>query len=194
MPATKPRSAALPAVIAALLILGASLLALGVILERAGEQEHATSTSESSAESAEASTGHSEGEAAEGVSSEPGPEGEGERTVLGIPIESPWAIGAFVLVSVALAYLVWRRPSRPVLAAVAVFSLASGIFDVVEIGAQLDAGRSGLALLAGVIAATRLVVLIGAVMLSRPKRFDPTPGEARRERTAQETSSSSADN
>lgn len=47
---------------------------------------------------------------------------------------------------------------RVVLGAVALFAVAAGVLDVVGISHQVGEGRAGLALLAGIIAATRVAV------------------------------------
>jgi hypothetical protein len=71
------------------------------------------------------------------------------------------------VVSVPLAAAVWRRLTRLVTGAMAVFTVGAGVFDAVEIGRQLSADRAGLAVLAGVIVLLRVATLAGAVTLSR---------------------------
>lgn len=157
----------LPALIAVLLVLAAALLALGVTLERNGTEPAAGPRVEVPAgehsEGGEGAEGHA---AAEGSAAE-GSVAETDRTVLGVPVESPWTITVVALVSVGLAYAVWRRPVRPVLAVVGLVSLGAAVFDVLEVTHQLDESRTGLALLAGLVAATRLTVLVAAGVLWR---------------------------
>lgn len=147
----------LPAMIGALLVVCAALVIIGVSLERGGEQGH---TDTGAVESSE----HTE---TEGEHAESREQPHTEETLLGAAIESPAALVGLGVVSVALAALVWRRPTRPVAGAVIVFTIAAGVLDVVEISRQLSADRGGLAVLAMVIALLRVATLAGAAMLWR---------------------------
>ena len=94
-------------------------------------------------------------------------DGEDER-VLGIDVESPAAVVAAVVVSLALAVGLWLRKQRW-LALVAVgFGIAFAVFDIAEINHQLDESRTGLALLAGAIALTHVAAAASAGLSARP--------------------------
>jgi hypothetical protein len=71
------------------------------------------------------------------------------------------------VVSVGLAVLIWWRPSRPVAVTVAVVAVIAGVFDMIELIRHLSADRGGLAALAGLILALRVVTVAGAAMLLR---------------------------
>lgn len=146
----------LPAMIGALLVVCAALVIIGVSLEHGGD----THTDTGAVESSE----HTE---TEGEHAESGEQPHTEETLLGAAIESPAALVGLGVVSVGLAALVWRRPTRPVAGAVIVFTIAAGVLDVVEISRQLSADRGGLAVLAMVIALLRVATLAGAAMLWR---------------------------
>jgi hypothetical protein len=125
-----------------LLVVSAALLILGVSLEGAdGHRDQATASG----------AGHEE----------PAADGETGES----PLESTGAVAALTVVTVGLAVGVWRRPVRLELAAVAAFAVVAGVLDVVEISHQIEVDRTGLAVLAGVIATTRVLVLFGVLRL-----------------------------
>jgi hypothetical protein len=68
-------------------------------------------------------------------------------------VESPLLVMAAVVVSLVLAGLVWRRPDRPLLIVIAVVAAAFAVLDAAEVAHQLDEDNTGLALLAGLVAA-----------------------------------------
>jgi hypothetical protein len=143
LPACRQRQA-----IAVLLVIAAGLLVIGVTTER----DEDTHSDESAAEAAEHNEQDeaAETEAAERAESEA--EGD-EAQVIGIDIESPLLITAAVVTSLLLAGLVWRRPDRRLLLVIAVVAAGFVVFDGAEVAHQLDEGRTGLAALAGVVAA-----------------------------------------
>lgn len=181
MTATPARtSGRLPGVVAALLVLGAALLILGSSLERADDEaarppiptesaQHDESTER--AESARGEEAHHDGSSVAASQESP----------LFELLESPVSIAGFGLVSLGLAAAVWRRPTRPVLAVVLLFAAAAAVLDTVEIGIQLSADRTGLAVLAGVIVVTRIAVIGGAIQLWRTRTrtaLGAAPGNA----------------
>jgi hypothetical protein len=157
----------LPAAVAALLLLSAALSVLGAILEShsGGSEIPTLSVSEPAGHSD--TEGHAEG-GAEEHATEPSThlESTGE-TVLGIRIDSPGAVTAAAIVAVALASLVWRRPTRWVTAAVVLVAAGAAALDIAEISHQAREDRGGLAAQAAIIALTHLAVAIGAVILWR---------------------------
>lgn len=157
--------------IAGLLAVSTLLFVAGVALERGWEvTESATGTHTESA----AGESHSEeGESAahrkaEGHSeeSEAGHEEaahtEPDATVAGLDLESPWAVGAMVLVSLALIVALLRF-GYPVLPWVVAFALLGALFDLREVSHQLQEGRTDIAFLAASVAITHL--LAGGIAL-----------------------------
>ena len=126
----------------ALLIAAAALFAIGVAREGDSHSEKSVST-----ESAE----HNESGEEAGHAATESPE-----TVLGLNLEStPLAIGA-VLASVALAVATWRTNHKLVLLAAGLFAIAFAVLDIAELAHQVNKSATGLAVLAGVIAALHL--------------------------------------
>lgn len=154
-----------PAAVAVLLILGAVLLVIGVNIEQAGEAgeagHHPAATESAEPTGSSEPTGPTEATEAEGE----GEHAEGLPARLGL--EKPLALTAMLVVSLGLAAAVWWRPIRPVTVVVAVFALAAGVFDVIEIGHDLSVDHGGLAVLAGIIVASRVAVIASAADLWR---------------------------
>lgn len=141
--------------LAALLVASAVLFAIGVTLERSAESDEPSATEES-AESEEAHSEEGEGEAAEESEESHSEAEEGEETLLGIDIESPFAVGAGVVVSLLLAALGFRSNNRAALIVIALFAFGFAVLDGRELLHQLDEDRTGLAVLAGAIALLHL--------------------------------------
>ena len=150
------------AVAAILLLVGAALFTVGVAVERAAIADESSSAAHpSSTESP-----HQEGSGTEGSSTEgsgieagqpttPAPELHSEA-ILGINVESwPPAIAA-AIVSIGVAFAAWRGRPRAILFAVAVFALAFTVLDVREVIHQSSEGRTGIVVLASVIALVHL--------------------------------------
>lgn len=155
--------------VAILLVVAAALLVAGVVLERSAE----ASSQHSIVTTAEHQEGDGHDESAEEGRSEgltpatdKGGEAAEQRTELGI--ESPWIVALGSLAAVALAVAVWRRPSRPIIAAVAAFTAVATLLDALEVAHQAAEGRPGLTLLAALIVAIRVATIAGCVYLYRP--------------------------
>jgi hypothetical protein len=166
----------------ALLLAAAAAFVIGVAVER--DQGHAESAhSQSPVPSAGEAGNHSEaGEAgshseAGEQGSEPTGNGEASKTggtsehgsdesVLGIDPESNAAVTTAVLISVLLAAAVWRWPVLPTLLAGAVFCLAAAAFDIREVAHQTAEGRTGVAVLAALVAALHLAAAASAAAAS----------------------------
>lgn len=134
--------------IAALLIAGAALFAIGTAIER-GRDNHAA-TGETGASESEA--GHSEADehaVTEGQADE-------NSKVLGLDVESTPSVVLGVVASLALAAVAWRSPQRSVLLAVAGFALLFAVLDVAEISHHVSDDSTGLAMLAGGVAVLHL--------------------------------------
>jgi hypothetical protein len=179
-PARRPHRA-----IAVLMVAAVGLFVIGVASE--SDQDTHNETVTETAETAETdqhneqiAPGESAGrEAAESRREQAEGNGEnepGEERVLGIDVESPLLITTAVVVSLLLAGLVWRRPLRRLLLAVAGFAALFAAFDLVEVTHQLDEDNSRLAILAAVIAA--LHAATAAIALHRAAAtpvHDPAP-------------------
>jgi hypothetical protein len=179
MTASQRALRSLPAAAAALLLLSTALLVLGVVLENRGEP--ATSSAPGSTPSGSTSQpieqGEPEAHQESGAHEEPGHQGDNAdthasdaasgETVLGVPIESPGAVAAAVIVSVALAVLVWRRPNRPVTTVVALAAAGAVVLDLAEVGHQISENRDGLAAFAALVATGHLAVVIAAAIMWR---------------------------
>jgi hypothetical protein len=148
----------LSAMVGLLLIVCAALVIAGVSIERGGESH---TPSGETAEHVEA--GHEEQPEAHQ------PQAPSESAESGVvrTLESPVALAALAVVSVGLAALIWWRPTRPVAVTVAVVAVIAGVFDLIELIRHLSADRGGLAALAGLILALRVVTVAGAAMLLR---------------------------
>jgi hypothetical protein len=151
------------ATVAALLVAAATLLVVGVLLER--HVEAVTGHPPAAATSDYQDSHHDE--STEGTHAESGI--PAVEPVHGVGIESPWIVTLRAIASIALAVAVWRHPTRPVIAVVVAFTAAALVLDVIEILHQLGEGRIVLAALAGVIIALR-VATIGAAYLLRARR------------------------
>lgn len=90
-----------------------------------------------------------------------------ELRPFGIDIESAPFVALAALASMALALLAWFRPSVAVLAVVAVAMAVFGFLDIREVVHQSDEGRTGLAVLAAVIAGLHLAAALIAVTMAR---------------------------
>ena len=179
---TRPARGRWVTLFVALLLAAAAAFVIGVAVER--DQGHAESAhSQSPLPSAGEVGNHSEaGEAgshseAGEQGSEPTENGEASKTgetgerdsgesVLGIDPESNAAVTTAVLISVLLAVVVWRWPVLPTLLAGAVFCLAAAAFDIREVAHQTAEGRTGVAVLAALVAALHLAAAASAAAAS----------------------------
>ncbi|QNE21389.1 hypothetical protein F1D05_30050 [Kribbella qitaiheensis] len=151
----------LPAVLAVLLMASAALLVVGAAIEHGTGGESRTE----SVQTGEAGEGAYHDEAPESAAAE-GEAAHGE-TVLGMELESPVSIAALVVVSLALAGWVWRRPTRLTAAILVVFAAVVAVADGREVGHQLSGDHAGLAAVAAVLVVFRLATIIGAAQLWR---------------------------
>ncbi|MGH9185629.1 MAG: hypothetical protein ACRD0U_07430 [Acidimicrobiales bacterium] len=142
---------------AVLLIVTAGLFAIGVSLEDEGSSEGAETTETRG----EGEPGHEEsGETVEETAAEgeEAPHDEGGEKVLGVDLESPAAVSAAVVASLLLAAGLWATSRRDVALAVVAVASVFAIFDIAEVFHQLDEANTGLAVLAGSIAAGHTVI------------------------------------
>ena len=159
----------LAAGVALLLIATAAMLVFGVALERNAETG-AESHEVTEVVGAEREDHHDESGEGPHSESDVHPGGAGAVEPASVKaIESPWVVAVGTIASVALAIAVWRRPTRPVIVIVAVFTIGALVFDVREIGHQASEGRVGLVVLAGVIVALRAATIAAAGYLYRTR-------------------------
>jgi hypothetical protein len=81
-----------------------------------------------------------------------------------------------VLVSLALAALLWQRPTRAVWRITGVIALAFAVFDIAELVHQLDESAAGLAALATAVALAHLATTgIAAAELKTLRTTEAAP-------------------
>jgi hypothetical protein len=135
---------ALRSLLGALVLTVTVALVVGTALERNGGETRPAHTAEAAEDGSEA---HADGDAdALGQRSELRP--------LGVDVEAAPFVALAAVASLALALAAWLRPrAAALLALVAVAMLAFALLDVREVFHQVDESRTGLALLAGAVAA-----------------------------------------
>lgn len=171
-----PFTERLRAVVAIMLLVGAALFIAGVVVERAAIANETNSTANPTSTE---SPHHDEGSGTEGSGTEASPTGARQpvapaaeshnaEAILGINVESwPLAIAA-AIVSIGLAFAAWRGRQRAILVAVAVFALAFTVLDIRELIHQSNEGRTGIVILAGLIAVVHLAAgALAAFVASR---------------------------
>jgi hypothetical protein len=162
----------LRAVVVGLIVLATIGFVVGTTIERNSEKSHVESPAATHSETS--SKSHTESAA------EPGAAGEtthAEFRPFGINIEAVPFIVLAALASLGLAAAVWTRPrSLLVLGVVAVAMVLFAALDVREVFHQIDDNRTGLAVLAGVIATLHLAAAAVTGLLAR--REPPLTGPA----------------
>lgn len=169
----------------ALLVASTAAFVVGVSVERSDGDTHGeTAATAESREAAESGEEHA-GEAGEGGATEeeeahaestPGEtdEGEGEETLLGVDLDATPFVALAAAFSIALAFAVWLRPAWGLLlATVAIAMIVFAALDAREVLHQLDEENTGLAVLAGMVAALHLAAAGVALLMGRPL---PAPG------------------
>ena len=141
----------------ALIVAATALFVLGVAIERGDERSHHAEAGEVVPGAAE-QPGTGEDDHAEGAGSETGPAERAEEShPLGIDVEAWPFVVAGALASLVLAIAVWLRPRLvALLTGVGLAMLAFALLDVAELFHQAEIDETGLAVLAGVIAALHL--------------------------------------
>jgi hypothetical protein len=150
----RPSSRRLHRVIAILLVIAAGLFVVGVSAERDEDTHHDEPGAEAvehneASEMAEGAGAESDKGASAAAEAE---RNEGGERVLGVDLESPVLVAGAVVVSLLLAGFVWRRPDRRLLIAIAAFTAGFAVLDIAEFTHQLDEDRTGLAVLAAILA------------------------------------------
>ena len=166
--------------LAALLVASALLFFAGIYLER-GTTATETPVSTVPSGNPEASpaegggeAGHSDAPAASaGGAGETDVEHAAEARPFGIDLESPILVGAAIVISLVLALAALRMTSPLVPVAIVGFALLVMLFDLLEVNHQLGASRSGIALIAGILAALHFVTALLALVLLRQTQGSP---------------------
>jgi len=167
----------LRALIVALITVSTIGFVVGTTIERNSKETHAEHSAVPRAgESSEAGGGETRGEAGGGETR--GEQAHGELKPFGVNLESVPLIVAAALVSLGLAAAVWARSrSALALAVVAVVMLLFAVLDVREVFHQVDESRTGLAVLAGVVAVLHVGAAVFTALLLRMASGD-TPSMA----------------
>jgi hypothetical protein len=153
-----------------LLVIGAGLMTIAVVVERAVDDHDRT---EASAHAAASETSEHE-EPAEGADRDAGTVVEhtevhesDHEDLLGVPESGPLVVIG-LCIAVGLAALVWRRNDPWLLLSVAAFAGVIAVFDVAEGIQQINSERAGLAVLATIVALAHGTVMLVAVRRARP--------------------------
>lgn len=171
----------LRALLVALIVAATATFVVGVSIERGDEAAHHDAAGEATAPSDEhqqpggEADEHAEGESADALPSVEEP--HAELRPLGIDVEAWPFVAAAALASLALAAGAWLRPrSTALLTLVALAMLAFAVLDVREVLHQADIDESGLAILAGAVAALHLAAaFVAAAMASRSRSSVAAP-------------------
>src|SRR4051794_35392890 len=158
------------ALLAGLIVISTVAFVVGTTIERNSGDVHHESPQPAGEHASEAGDESGAEHAAEGGAATTGRETHSEELKpLGIDIEAAPFVIAAALVSLALAFAVWRRP-----AAVALLVLVAGAMllfaalDVREVFHQGDEDRTGLAVLAAAVAVLHLAAAaVAATMATR---------------------------
>ena len=95
--------------------------------------------------------------------------------MLGVDLESTPFIVLAALVSLALALGVWLRPdSAALLGLIALAMLAFAVFDIAEIGHQIEESDAGLVAIAALVAGLHLAA--SAVAFTMRRQLGQSPG------------------
>lgn len=165
---------------AILLVATAVLFVIGVTAEDDNHNEASEAvvdqpsgeSGDSRAEAEESEEGHvGEGPAAEG--DEGHDEETEDETVLGVDAESPATVTLAVFASLVLAAGLWFTNRRSVAIATVVVAALFALFDIAEVSHQLDESRTGLAILAVVIAVGHAGAAVLAGRSAWPRQASP---------------------
>lgn len=155
-------------IIVGLIVISTALFVTGVALEQSGGSGSAAPSSQQETGQPVANSGDPDGGHEGSSSSSPAPSASAQETthqetVLGLNLETPWFIGAFILGWLLLLGALLRF-GRPALVALILAALAAMILDVAEVVHQSTEARSTLAVIAALVAAAHLVLAGLAVL------------------------------
>ena len=167
--------------LAILLVASALLFFVGIYLERGltpAPEIPVAAVPSSHPEASPAEGGGEAGEAGHSESPAASAEAAGETTAehaaearpFGIDLESPILVGGAIVISLVLASAVVRSANPLVPMAVLGFAVLFTLFDVLEVSHQLGASRTGLALIAAILAVLHVAIGWLALRLIRQAR------------------------
>ena len=167
----------------ALIALSTAGFVIGTTIERNSEDSHDEAAETVSEEPGESGEAHSEEEeesseeesGEEAVQTEEATDEESEEELkpFGVDIEAAPFVALASIFSLALAGAAWTRPRWVALLGVIALAMAAfGALDVREAFHQQDEDETGLAVLAGVIAALHLAAAMVAVLMARESRSE----------------------
>jgi hypothetical protein len=135
---------ALRSLLGTLVLAATAAFVVGTALERNGGETRSAHEAEAAEDDSEA---HADGDAE-------APDQRSELRPLSIDVEAAPFVALAAVASIALALAAWLRPrATALLALVAAAMLAFAVLDVREVFHQVDENRTGLAMLAGAVAA-----------------------------------------
>ena len=174
------RTSNLQRLTAALLIISAVLFVIGIALERAspaGDVHTDAPPVATQGTATHVENGNESGETQpQATGSAPSSEAQTETT-LGFNLENPWLVGAFALVSLALAAAVLRM-GWPVLMLAFLFGAGTAVLDTQEVLTQLGRGNTLVAVVAVLVAVAHVAVAVMAVVAWAGLRAMPTSPSA----------------
>jgi hypothetical protein len=142
------------------------LFVIGIALERAGPSGDVHTSAPPAATAAAATPAETGNESAEthpqATGSAPATGAQGEAA-FGYNLENPWLVGAFALVSLALAAALLRF-GWPALLLAFVFGAGAAVLDLREVLTQLGRGNLLVASVAGLVAAAHVAVAVLAIV------------------------------
>ena len=150
----------------ALIVASTALFVVGVSIERSdSHHDDEPDAGHVGTEEGESSEAHEDGSESYETTHD---EDSEDETVLGVDLESTPFIVLAALVSLALALGVWMRPdSAALLGIVALVMLAFAVFDLAEVGHQIEESEVGLVLIAGLVAGLHLAASAVAFAMRR---------------------------
>ncbi|HKE78504.1 MAG TPA: hypothetical protein VKB54_04315 [Solirubrobacteraceae bacterium] len=162
-------------VLVGLIVAGTVALVVGVAVERHQTVETPTQRAVEGGSAGRVGESTAEGEEAERRSERVGHVESSER-LLGVDPESTGVLGVAVVVSLLLAAAVWWRGGSPlVLGGIAAAMAAFCALDIREVVHQVNESRTGLAVLAGGVAALHAAAALLAARAAVTTRGVPPP-------------------
>ena len=150
--------------LAGLLAISAALFVIGVTVERSTESSTVhQATGLVKPANSEGGEGHNEANEAHVDQSTPQNAPVQNESFLGIDLENPWLVGLAVLSSVVLIAALLRFGYR-ILPIIVLFGIAATLFDVGEVVRQIQANKTNIVLLAGLVLLAHAAVVIVSLL------------------------------
>jgi hypothetical protein len=140
-----------------LIVAATALFVVGAAVERAQRDEHAEPATGEGAEPEHGETGEEAEHHDEAATAERGTHEESSEEILGVDPETPGLVASAAVASLLIAVAAWRWFDRDrVLWLVAAAMFVFAALDVREVVHQIDESRSGVAVLAALVAVLHL--------------------------------------